>query len=1250
MKTITDLKAQLREENAAKGRGGQITAEWLARCALAAPTVSLRSLVRSFKDIKGQDATVVSRTTVKAARGALVKTLKVETGAHACRVVAAVRARAEAEKHAFHFVVLPLSQDAADLRLRSREDYASGLPARSRASNVLGQVATLYVGDCRIAWPTELVALGCKDADTLVTALEKTLRDISDKAGFAHGSLLANSGAPASSGEPASGGGVWTWVLHIILQDGIPTNMAAAAALLKVVSDAPLGQRVRYFLVAMTCAAHTANLATGSVVQGMAAEIGDVCKTALYKTMGGTAVRLFKYLLSDYWEEFVASTRAWVNRTLVVLSSDHRDAAHEDYMRRLQELYTPHVVSDRCRRLFNGGLKPLTHVVADGVVAEAERPAVVRDVVDFVVRDLFTVDEHATLSRMFTYRDNLDHMFTMHLLGIPAACFRLQKVVPRKVNQKRMTRVHAFFNNPDAGQLLRRTCLGLQLTAGATALVSAKDSTHTSEKARGGDLPAASGAPSVSPAASGAGSVAPEAVPLAIRLCCGEVGELAARRREAIMKNLWCDDGLNAVGAIGEVLGAEIELHLRFRRYRDFPFALCKLCCRWFRALYIESIKAFLVADAESLDRGMSLPLQRLALRGNTMAQAVAWIQSKLVQDFLEAFVLHLEGTSLPAERKFAQVKKWETSRLVDVQTASENSLLQAFARERELASKEVDAALKEQRRVKFLNSRALAVAANPKLNPNCYVPYQRRPSSLPATASPGLPASAASPGLPASAASPGLPAAAAVRTPTKKRVRPRAPRSAESAASTLSLGSPAQASPTRASLVEKAEIQVKRAFDRIDGLLLTRAQFKAYLTENLAVFRGRMKEVREGDRRQYSVRGCKRTGLPSPKERGRLEVKAATCPTPSKAWVLILWRRSGWFGALAADGSQALLFLYTWRQQTRYLEFDGYAVTGAAASLGRPLLHTLPCDFTPHLRPLSALDDRWDGQDVRVFELRLQGEASDSVVSLWISDKTRLLEPLPKKPPTKNAAEADDEDNGDVEEEEDEDEEEIAAAVEIDSDVESSHVSCDSRVEGPPGGDSSGASGEGRGGGDPDASFTSSSSSASSSSELTKPKKPAMGGLEPALGGVVEKHGKPGKIARGKIAPWWDFTYYYIADNRHTNQEDCKIILKGEFCNDACFGIKDKSKTRTPHKFGETHDDPVRCHLLLRAWAWQRCFRTPFIQAEGFRQRDFLTEEVHLREDVARLGAKDKLLGNAEASRLFAEWLPEMAARLRAA
>ena len=133
-------------------------------------------------------------------------------------------------------------------------------------------------------------------------------------------------------------------------------------------------------------------------------------------------------------------------------------------------------------------------------------------------------------------------------------------------------------------------------------------------------------------------------------------------------------------------------------------------------------------------------------------------------------------------------------------------------------------------------------------------------------------------------------------------------------------------------------------------------------------------------------------------------------------------------------------------------------------------------------------------------------------------------------------------------------------------------------------------------------------------------------------------------------MAPLWDFTYYYIADNRHTKEQDCKILIKHEFTTDACFGNSDKSKTRTPRHFGESHDNPVRTMLLLRVWAFQRCSSTPFVQSEGVRQRDFRSEEARLEREVANLHAKDKLLGDESASAQFVAWLPAMAARLRAA
>ena len=109
-------------------------------------------------------------------------------------------------------------------------------------------------------------------------------------------------------------------------------------------------------------------------------------------------------------------------------------------------------------------------------------------------------------------------------------------------------------------------------------------------------------------------------------------------------------------------------------------------------------------------------------------------------------------------------------------------------------------------------------------------------------------------------------------------------------------------------------------------------------------------------------------------------------------------------------------------------------------------------------------------------------------------------------------------------------------------------------------------------------------------------------------------------------------------------------MVLKSEFCNESCFGCTNMSKTRTPHHFAESHDNPVRTHLLLRAWAWQRCMDAQFILEEEFRYRDLRSEGARLEADVASLRAGDKLLGNALASKQFEEWVPEMAARLKAA
>ena len=179
-----------------------------------------------------------------------------------------------------------------------------------------------------------------------------------------------------------------------------------------------------------------------------------------------------------------------MERTLRCLPWERRDIDHEQHMVRLQALYTMHVISDECCELFNGALRPLTHVVASGRSPDSERPRVVRRIVAFIVKGLFVVDEKPVVRRMFAFRDGIDHALTIHLLGVPANCFNTGNVASRQKTQKRLNYVLRF-NHPDASQLLRRTCLALQILGGVTALVFHQDARNGSERASsgGGGMP-----------------------------------------------------------------------------------------------------------------------------------------------------------------------------------------------------------------------------------------------------------------------------------------------------------------------------------------------------------------------------------------------------------------------------------------------------------------------------------------------------------------------------------------------------------------------------------------------------------------------------------------------------------------------------------------------------------------------------------------------------------------------------------------
>ena len=81
------------------------------------------------------------------------------------------------------------------------------------------------------------------------------------------------------------------------------------------------------------------------------------------------------------------------------------------------------------------------------------------------------------MTRFFTFRENINRMFTMHLIGMPPNVFRLMSTKPREENKKRLNLVQSFFSHQEAPQVLRRASLVMQLIGGVEALTARRRTT-----------------------------------------------------------------------------------------------------------------------------------------------------------------------------------------------------------------------------------------------------------------------------------------------------------------------------------------------------------------------------------------------------------------------------------------------------------------------------------------------------------------------------------------------------------------------------------------------------------------------------------------------------------------------------------------------------------------------------------------------------------------------------------------------------
>ena len=287
----------------------------------------------------------------------------------------------------------------------------------------------------------------------------------------------------------------------------------------------------------------------------------------------------------------------------------------------------PSVFPEGLLDVLNGGLGHWTHAPEFDSAAEAPESAAAAlalaqsRLLEVLRRRLLVVDEHPTLSRMFTFQPSVDAFLLISFLDCFADLVKLRSSNPRARSQKRLVKVKAFLNDPATMQFLRRTCLAMQLTAHVQNICA---------------------------------QIQHDVEPFLVRLAKGAVHETVSNDLKRVLLALHLDADLDVSAAAALLLGKTTEFCLRFQQYREWPYRAWTLCREFNPEGYIVSCMDFVQMPSEDLDVGFGLELQRLARRvGATYQVMVRYLTSSEVQHAIALSFQASVVSSFPAERAF---------------------------------------------------------------------------------------------------------------------------------------------------------------------------------------------------------------------------------------------------------------------------------------------------------------------------------------------------------------------------------------------------------------------------------------------------------------------------------------------------------------------------------------------------------------------------------------------------------------------
>ena len=645
----TQLRQEAQEALPAKVQG-RLSHIWLVRAGLSNPSIKTRTLREFIRDFSIDETEQISSTWIGEVRNTFAEILRQFNQDELSEFCSACDTVFVSHVH-----------DEALMRVRSFDGDRGSRLRRGRYSKILNHVVHASNGAEVVELLCELQALGRKDAQSVATGLIRVIRRVLD-------AWAERSAGPSGQSRR---------LVHIVIGDAVQTNDKAARHLYSHMRPKAGQHNVSYLMVVIKCASHQSNLVV------MVAICGSVlAKPSQNCPVAGACVRLFKYLIPAYDEEFANALWTYVEKDLDI-SETPPSADALAHFAAMRELYGEGVLPTEITSWLNCGLGKFQHWCAAG----ADLATVRREVFLALQKTILVLEEKPVVTRFWLFTRCVWILLMTQLLGLDVTkIFKVTRVRPQKENIQRLSRFLDFMRTSAADGSLRRIGLCLQLTMHATSITAQKSSRS-------------SGKP-----------------PTILRLARGEVQEKTSADLCRIVTLLDRDPHLDVDATLRSLMLTEGHIIMRFEIYNKYPYRLWRLTRTFNEDGHVLACREFLEEDESALDACYSLCIRREAASKGARQAQLDYLRSEPVQREIVDFIWAASATSLDVERKHNRDKQYEQKKVLGVAAASRNSLIQAYRIRRRAVVTQNLVLRRAASSHKYTNARALAIQERPDL------------------------------------------------------------------------------------------------------------------------------------------------------------------------------------------------------------------------------------------------------------------------------------------------------------------------------------------------------------------------------------------------------------------------------------------------------------------------------------------------------------------------------------------------------